>query len=73
MGMSPGLWLVVIGLAIAGLGLAVMSGAFGWFGHLPGDIRIEHGDTRVYIPVTSMIVVSLVLTLVVNLIVRFLR
>lgn len=71
--MSPGMWLVLVGLAIAAVGLAVMTGAFAWFGHLPGDIRIEHGDSRVYIPITSMIVVSLLLTLVVNLIARFLR
>ncbi len=41
---------------------------FSWFGHLPGDIRIEGENTRVYIPITSMILVSVVLTVVINLV-----
>jgi len=41
-----------------------------WFGRLPGDIRYETGRTRVFIPITSMVVVSLVLTLVMNLLSR---
>lgn len=73
LGTSTGILLVVIGIVLVVLGLAVMTGAFGWFGHLPGDIRIERGNTRVYIPVTSMILVSVVLTVVVNIIVRFFR
>ena len=36
---------------------------FGWFGHLPGDIRYESSRTRVYFPITSMLLVSAVLTL----------
>jgi len=41
-----------------------------WFGKLPGDIRYETGRTRVFIPITSMVVISLVLTLVMNLLSR---
>lgn len=41
-----------------------------WFGRLPGDIDIERGGTRVFIPLTSMIVVSIVLTLLLNLFMR---
>ena len=36
---------------------------FGWFGRLPGDIRYESSGTRIYIPLTSMLIVSVVLTL----------
>jgi uncharacterized protein HemY len=43
-------------------------GLFSWFGNLPGDIRIEGDNTRVFIPITSMIIVSVVLTLVVNIV-----
>jgi hypothetical protein len=39
---------------------------FGWFGNLPGDIRIESENTSVFIPITSMIVVSVGLTLLIN-------
>lgn len=73
MAISPGTFLVAIGIALVVLGVAVMTGAFGWFGHLPGDIHIERGTTRIYIPITSMILVSVVLTIVVNIVVRFFR
>jgi len=39
----------------------------GWFGKLPGDIRIESEKGRVFIPVTSMLIISIILTLLVNL------
>lgn len=38
-----------------------------WFGRLPGDIRFESGRSKIFIPITSMIVVSIVLTLLLNL------
>lgn len=63
--------LVVGGAALAVLGLLVWSGALNWFGRLPGDIRSESENTRVFIPITSMIVVSLVLTVVANLLSRW--
>ena len=39
---------------------------FTWFGKLPGDIRIETERTRIFIPVTSMVIISIVLTLLLN-------
>jgi Protein of unknown function (DUF2905) len=63
--------LVLVGVAIAVIGLLVWWGGFGWFGRLPGDIRIERDTVRVYIPIVSMVVISIVLTLVLNLIRRF--
>jgi hypothetical protein len=63
--------LVLLGVAIAVIGVLVWWGGFGWFGRLPGDIRIERDTVRVYIPIVSMIVVSIVLTVVLNLIRRF--
>jgi hypothetical protein len=41
--------------------------AVNWFGRLPGDLRLGSGSTRVFIPITSMIVLSIVLTVIVNL------
>lgn len=38
-----------------------------WFGRLPGDIRYEGQRTRVYAPLASMLLLSPVLSLVVNL------
>ena len=60
---SAGLMIVVAGVAVVCVGLLVMTGALSWFGRLPGDIRIESGRTRVYVPLASMLLVSLVLSL----------
>jgi len=59
-----------IALLLMGLALQFAPGLVSWFGRLPGDIHIERDGTRVFIPITSMIIVSLVLTLVVNLLFR---
>jgi hypothetical protein len=52
------------------VGLAVWSGALGWFGRLPGDIRIERDSMRIYIPLASMLVISVVLSLLMYLLNR---
>jgi hypothetical protein len=41
-----------------------MTGALNWFGRLPGDIRYESGNTRIYIPITTMLLVSVGLSVV---------
>ncbi len=46
------------------VGALVMTGALSWFGRLPGDIRFQGGRTRVFMPITSMIILSVVLSLV---------
>jgi hypothetical protein len=56
---------VVAGIALIIVGVIAWSGMLSWFGRLPGDIRIEREHTRLYIPITSMIVVSIVLSLLV--------
>lgn len=60
--------LMILGAAILLVGALVRfaPGAFGWFGNLPGDIRIENETSRIYIPLASMIVVSIGLTLLIN-------
>ena len=63
--------IVLAGLAIIVIGLLVWWGGFGWFGHLPGDIRIERETVRIYIPLVSMLVISMVLSLLFNLLRRF--
>ena len=57
-------------LLLAGLLLTWAPGVLGWFGRLPGDIRIERPSGSVFIPVTSSILISLVLTLLLNLFFR---
>lgn len=73
MGRSTGLLLIMLGVGVALLGLLVWTGALGWFGRLPGDIRIETERTRVFLPITSMVVVSVAATIVANLVARWLR
>jgi len=54
--------IILVGLGVVLLGLAVWSGALSWFGRLPGDIRIERPGVSIFAPITSMIVVSIVLS-----------
>jgi len=68
---SPGLLLIVAGVALILIGLLAWSGLLSWFGRLPGDIRIERSNVRVYIPITSMIIISIVLTLILAVLRRF--
>ena len=60
---SAGLLIVALGAAAVVVGLIVMTGALSWFGRLPGDIRYSSGGTRIYVPITTMILVSVVLSL----------
>ena len=57
-----GLVLVVVGLV-----LHYAPSVFGWFGRLPGDIRIESERGKFFFPITSMVIVSIVLTVLFNL------
>lgn len=67
-----GLLLVGGGALLALLGLVVYWGGFSWFGRLPGDIRYQSESTRIFVPITSMVLLSILLTVVVNVIRRFL-
>jgi hypothetical protein len=60
--------LIGAGVLVVGALVRYFPGLFSWFGNLPGDIDIEGENSRVIIPITSMIVISIVLTLVVNLV-----
>ena len=62
-GRGPGLILIIMGVGLLVTGILVWSGGLGWFGRLPGDVRWETERTRVYVPIASMIVVSLALSL----------
>ena len=48
---------------IMGLFTWLFGGLFAWFGKLPGDIRIQNGNFSFYAPITSMIIISLILNL----------
>lgn len=65
-------WLVIAGiiLIIAGIILHFVPWLLSWFGKLPGDIDYRSENNRVFVPITSMILISLVLTIVLNLLNR---
>ena len=65
---SIGLFLVVLGVLIW-----IFGGLFSWFGRLPGDIRIERENFRFYFPITSMLVLSFLLSLILNILIRIFR
>ena len=70
-----GRWLVLLGLGLAALGAVVWAlGRTGLpIGRLPGDLRFEAGGVSCFVPLASMILLSLLLTLVLNLVVRLLN
>jgi hypothetical protein len=70
--MSPeiGRLLLVIGLVLVVVGGLAALGVRLPFGRLPGDIAIEGERGGIYIPLGTMIVVSLVLTLIFNVFLR---
>jgi uncharacterized membrane protein YidH (DUF202 family) len=60
-----GLWLIGVGGVAIIVGVLAWSGALSWFGRLPGDIRYTSENVRVYVPITSMLVFSLLLNAVI--------
>ena len=63
MGNKPlGQLIVTVGLIFVVLGLMTMRGWLGWFGHLPGDVRVERENVRIYVPIVSMLLISILLS-----------
>jgi hypothetical protein len=60
--------LVIFGIAITLVGAALWSGfGAGWLGRLPGDIRVERGNSAFYFPIVTCIIISIVLSLIFSL------
>lgn len=63
--------LIVVGLLIAASGLfLLLVGRVPFLGRLPGDIAIQRGNWSVYFPIVTCIVLSIALTIVLNLFAR---
>jgi hypothetical protein len=73
MGRAAGPLIVAAGVVVVLIGVLAWTGGLSWFGRLPGDIRIERGNVRVLIPVTSMLLISIVLSIVVAVLRTLLR
>jgi len=61
-------WLMIAGAALLIIGalLQFAPWSLNWFGRLPGDIRIETENGRIFIPITSMLIISVVLSVLLN-------
>jgi len=56
--------LFIFGVLMVLIGLALWSGfGAGWLGRLPGDIRIERGNSTFYFPIVTCIIISVVLSI----------
>jgi uncharacterized protein HemY len=64
--MQTGKILIVIGLilVVAGAIIWLAGDKLDWLGRLPGDIRIEKENTRIYFPITTMLILSVLLSLI---------
>ena len=67
-----GLFVVVGGVCLIFVGILIHSGGLNWFGRLPGDFRYESDRVQVYVPIVSMLVISLALSVLLYLIRKFL-
>lgn len=63
--------LILIGIGFIVVGVLARFGLLSWFGHLPGDIRINNEGSFVFIPIASMIIVSVVGSILLNVVTRF--
>ena len=63
--------IIVAGLLVLVIGALMYFGALSWFGRLPGDIRVERESVRIYVPITSMLLLSVALSLLLYLVRRF--
>jgi hypothetical protein len=73
MNSDTGKYIMLIGAAVVVIGVVIyfFHDKLHWIGHLPGDIRIEKENFRFYFPITTMVLFSVLLTVIVSLIRRF--
>lgn len=73
MSQETGKYLIIAGiiLSIAGIVIYFFHDKFTWFGNLPGDIKVKSDNVGFHFPIVTMIIISIVITLLVNIIRRF--
>ncbi|MBC7949744.1 MAG: DUF2905 domain-containing protein [Chitinophagaceae bacterium] len=64
MNSETGKYIVIIGVVVvvAGVIIWLFHDKLNWLGRMPGDIRVERENFRFYFPITTMIVISVVVT-----------
>jgi uncharacterized membrane protein len=73
MNSQTGKWIIIAGILIIVIGIIIyfFHDKLNWLGKLPGDIRIEKENFRFYFPITTMIIVSVLLTILINVFKKF--
>lgn len=73
MNSDTGKWIIVAGGLIVLIGVIIyfFHDKLHWIGRLPGDIRVEKENVRFYFPITTMLLFSLLVTVLLRLIKRF--
>lgn len=74
MNSDTGKWIIIVGVFIvcAGVIIYFFHDKLHWIGRLPGDIRVEKENFRFYFPIATMIIFSLIITMVITIIKKFL-
>ena len=67
--------LLIIGLALAFCGFVILVATryLPWLGNLPGDFRIEGEKYKIYFPLATMILISILGTILLNIVLRIFR
>ena len=70
MDQNTGKYIIFIGIGVIVIGILIyfLHDKLHWIGRLPGDIRIERENSGFYFPIVTMLLLSLVLTIIINLI-----
>ena len=74
MNSDTGKYIMLIGGGVVIIGIIIyfFHDKLHWIGHLPGDIRIEKENYRFYFPITTMVLFSVLVTVILSIIRRFL-
>lgn len=67
--------MIILGIlaVVSGLVLMFSGDKLKWLGRLPGDIRIQRDNFRFYAPITTMLLISVVLSLLLYIIGKFFK
>ncbi len=71
---ETGKWIIIIGIILLIIGVIIyfFHDYFKWVGHLPGDISVRKENFSFYFPLTTMIIFSILLTVIIRIVRRFL-
>ncbi len=60
-------------IVLVGIVFWLFSDKLGWFGNLPGDIKVEKENFRIYVPLGTMLLISIVLSIIIYIINKLFR